>query len=415
MTDIVLDPSQKRAVAMMVREPVCIVTGGPGTGKSTCTRAALDELDAQGRSYLLAAPTGKAARRMEEVTGRESRTVHRLLAFSGGEFLFNAHNPLETDVVLIDESSMLDTKLASSLVEAISANRTRLVLIGDANQLPSVGAGRVFAELIESAHFPVARLTTLHRAAAESWVCSQAPVVLAGKMPNLDSRPDFQHVECETPAQALDAAVSAAVSFRAQVLVPVHGRSSTDLGARALNVRLQDAFNREGTPAWTCADDDEGGDTRARRRSGEAFRIGDSVIHTRNDYSLGVMNGEVGRIVACDAQTLVVDFGDPGAPRAVAYSREQARSLRLSYALTVHKSQGSEWPWVVVVCHSTHAHMLTRPLLYTAITRAKKGVVLVGDRKGLEYAVRQTRDADRMTALRPRLDAELSRAAKGAA
>lgn len=393
-----LDPSQVRAVELATSARFGVITGGPGTGKTTTLRAALDALDARSETYALASPTGKAARRMEEATGRSARTVHRLLEWSpwsGGDggFVRNANMPLEQSAVFVDESSMLDTSLAASLFDAIDPLRTRLILIGDADQLPSVGPGRVFADVIDSGAAPVARLTTLHRAAAESWVCTQAPRVLAGTAPDVRPRADFEWLERENRGDALEAAIDAATERGAQLLVP---QNVGPAGAEVFNARLQRELNPHGREAWKVGESTH-------------LRLGDSVIHTRNDYTLGVMNGETGRVVDCSSDELRVDFGEPSAPRIVVYGRDQARSLRLAYALTVHKSQGSEWPWVCVFCHSTHARMLTRQLFYTAITRAKQGVVLVGDRAGLEYAVRQTRDADRLTALKERIQAEIGR------
>jgi exodeoxyribonuclease V alpha subunit len=458
MTDIVLDPSQEKAVELALEARVAVITGGPGCGKTTCLRTALDRLDAAGRgSYALAAPTGKAARRLSEATGRHAGTVHRLLeygplvdehGFETGELGFrrNRSNPLDRELVVIDEASMLDVELAAAVRRAINPARTRLLLVGDANQLPSVGPGRVFGDLIESGKVPVARLTHLHRAAAESWVCTQAPVILAGDLPATGDRPDFLWVQREDRDQAASALVKVVTeelprrgidAGDIQVLIP---QRIGPAGIEALNPRLQSILNpdhRDASTSWKIGP--------------YVVRPRDRVIQTFNDYTLNVMNGEVGAVdqvrekaVDCATCTatglvastdpervelarsigiepretcpdcagsrqlrpgLVVRFPDGPRDRVVTYSRGQAESLHLAYALTIHKSQGSEWPWVVVLVHSTHTRMLTRQLLYTGITRARKGVVIVGDLKGLERAVRETRDVQRNTGLIERLRA----------
>jgi exodeoxyribonuclease V alpha subunit len=397
-----LDPSQERAVELVCTAGIGVVTGGPGTGKTTSLRNALDRLDALGHTYLLCSPTGKASRRMREATGREAMTVHRALEWSPPDrcFLRCAAHPIDEDVVVVDESSMLDVELAHALCEAVQGS-TRLILIGDADQLPSVGPGRVFGDLIASTKCPVARLTTLHRAAAESWVCSQAPEILAGRVPDLRERRDFWHVERADRDEAAEALVQVVTvglpalgipSEEVQVLVPQNiGPAGTD----ALNRRLQAILNpnrHDGSAGWKV-----GGE--------QVLFRGDRVIQTKNVYEPAeVMNGEGGVVErvstdgGADAE-LVVRFDD----RSVPYDRERAQKLRLAYALSVHKSQGSEWPWVVVFVHSTHTRMLTRQLLYTAITRAKRGVVLVGDRLGIERAVANESDSKRNTGLVERL------------
>lgn len=385
---ITLDPSQVAAVELMRSARVGIVTGGPGTGKTTTTRAALDAMDDAGEAYVLAAPTGKAARRMSEATGRGASTVHRLLGWQPGMgWVHGPHNPLEVDVVVVDEASMVDTELAARLFGAIDPMRTRLILVGDKNQLPSVGAGKVFADLIASGAVPVAELTKLHRAAAESWVCGQAPAVLAGRVPDLATRTDFQWCNVPSAHAAAQAALSWARQMEAQVLIP---QRSGECGVNAVNLAIQGALNppREGERVL-----------RVKGDSPYDIRPRDRVIQTVNDYELGVMNGECGTVLDVSDRGVAVDFDD----REVVFTGLGAHRLQLAYALTVHKSQGSEWPWVVVVCHSAHSYMLGRALLYTAITRAKKGVVLVGDEAGLERAVKNNRDAKRNTTLAQRV------------
>ena len=411
---ITLDPSQLSAVDLMCSARVGVVTGGPGTGKTTTTRAALDRMDAAWSAacvshdvngaadtstvptpYELAAPTGKAARRMSEATGRSARTIHRLLGYGAGwdgsPWAHTRHNPLRTACVIIDEASMVDVEIAAALLDAIDPSTTRLILVGDKNQLPSVGAGKVFADLITSGRVVVAELTELHRSAAASWVCQNAPLVLAGSPPALAPVPDFQWCDVPTSTAAAQAALSWSRQMDAQILIP---QRTGDAGTSAVNRLAQETTNpkRSGEHAVKVAG----------REPSSAYEIRprDRVIQTRNDYQNDVMNGEVGDVISVtDAGAVTVDFDG----RSVTLTGLSVHQLQLAYALTIHKSQGSEWPWVVVVCHSSHTHMLSRALIYTAITRAKEGVVLVGDARGLERALANNRDARRNTTLAARI------------
>lgn len=398
---IVLDESQAAALDMAMVEPVCIITGGPGTGKTTILQTLLERLGTI--NVGLCAPTGKAAKRMFEATKREAKTIHRTLGYMPGKgvdedgkpiFGFwnsNASNPLLFDVVIVDEASMVDVELFAKLLDAINPLRTRLVLVGDANQLPSVGPGSILADLVSSDLVPVARLTQVHRSAEGSWICNNAPRILAGEELDTTPREDFSFVESESAANVpkhcgdvLDEHVEA------QILVP---QRTGKAGAEAINIAMQKRFNppRPNELQWG--------------KDPEVLRPRDRVIHTKNNYELGVFNGEVGTIVDVEAKRLLVNYYDRNAP--VEYSREDANALKLAYALTIHKSQGSEWPWVVVVVHSTHTFMLTRQLVYTGITRGKKGIVIVGDAKGIERAAKSKRDTARNTALCDRIRGEL--------
>ncbi len=396
---IELDPSQHRAVDLTCTARLGIVTGGPGTGKSTCLKFALDLLDGRGERYELAAPTGKAAKRVNETTGRPARTIHRLLEFSPRTgWGRNRDNPLDTDVVVIDESSMIDVELGARLVDAVDVERTRLILIGDADQLPPVGPGRVFGDLVDAGDVPTVRLQTLHRAALESWVCANAPRVLAGEMIDLKPHKDFLWIEVERGEDVLAQVrhmvcehIPEFVQLDAQTLIPQRPGVA---GILAANRMLQDALNprTEDVPYIQRGRD---GDTDVAE-----LRVGDRVIQTKNNYDLGVFNGEVGEVGEILGGKVLVHFAGR---ESVLYTLEQANALHLAYALTVHRAQGSEFPWVVVVCHSTHSYILSRQLVYTAITRAKKGVVLIGDQKGLKRALSDAKPPKRYTALTERM------------
>lgn len=388
------DASQENAINLMLTEPICIVTGGAGTGKTTCLREVLRRLGADAL-VALCAPTGKAAKRMGEATGRDAKTIHRLLGFNPSErgFFHNAANPLPFDAVIVDESSMVDVELFADLLDAIDPTATRLVLVGDANQLPSVGPGAILADLVASDLVPTARLDRVHRSAAESWICRTAPLVLEGAALDLSPCDDFEYVEAEVSTD-VPVAIGKVLEEHAgaQVLVP---QKTGKAGAEAINVAMQHRFNppRPGESQWGKAPN--------------MLRPRDRVIHVRNNYEIGVFNGEVGTVFGIDdeAGKLFVEYDDRSTP--VAYTKGDAMDLRLAYALTIHKSQGSEWPWVVVVVHNTHSFMLTRQLLYTAITRGKVGVVLVGNEKGIANALAGKRDARRNTALCDRIRGEL--------
>ena len=393
---ITLDPSQIAALTLALREPIAIVTGGPGTGKTTILRAALGQLS--GQRVALAAPTGKAAKRIQETTGQDAKTIHRLLAYNPAEraFYHNSDNPLPFDVVIVDEASMIDVELFASLLDAIDPDETRLVLVGDANQLPSVGPGAILADLVRSDLVPTARLDRVHRSAAESWICGNAQRILEGLAVDTSTRDDFEFVACAEAGNVPKFCGDAyAENLDAQILVPQKTGAG---GAEAINVALQARFNplRPSEVEWGKAP--------------HLLRPRDRVIHTRNNYDLGVFNGECGVIESIEGNVLRVEYPDRNAP--VEYSRGDAFDLRLAYALTIHKSQGSEWLTVIVVVHNTHTYMLTRQLLYTAITRGKKRVVIVGNDRGLEHALKSKRDSARNTALCDRIRGTLAGAEK---
>jgi exodeoxyribonuclease V alpha subunit len=393
-----LSPQQQQAVIAAVSHKVTVLTGGPGTGKTTTLRTLLDLLDRHRLTYALASPTGRAAKRLTETTGREARTVHRLLEFKPGEgFGRNESNPLDVDMVIIDEASMLDLVLANSLARAIRSD-SHLLLVGDVDQLPSVGAGDVLRDLIESGAVAVVRLETIFRQAADSLIIRNAHRINQGQMP--ETRPDatdfflFVKDDPEETAALLVDIVRNRVPRKfgfdplddIQVLAPMYNGT---VGVNRLNQLLQEALN----PL-------ERGKIE-RRLAGRVFRVGDKVMQTVNNYDKNVYNGDIGRLTAIDpiGQTLTVSVD--GAP--VVYSFLDADELIHAFAISVHKSQGAEYPCVVVPVVMQHYLMLQRNLLYTAVTRARKLAILVGTRKAISVAVRNNQVSKRYTALDVRL------------
>jgi exodeoxyribonuclease V alpha subunit len=390
---IQLAPEQRAAIEHGVHDKVLVITGGPGTGKTTVINSLLAILEKKAQSFLLAAPTGRAAKRMEAATGREARTLHRLLEFSpiSGSFTRNETNPLDTDLIVVDEASMIDATLLHALLRAIPAF-TRLVLVGDVDQLPSVGAGNVLLDIIVSGMVPVVRLQTVFRQDEESGIVANAHRINAGEYPKFNTT-DFFLIERHEPARALETIVEL-VSQRMpakfgldpfldiQVLSPMR---RGEAGILQINEALQAALNPDGAPL---------------PRGG--LRVGDKVMQLRNDYELEVFNGDVGRITHADADTqeLQVTFDDG---RIVLYPYDELESLALAYACTIHKSQGSEYPAVVIPFLPQHYMMLQRNVLYTAITRGKRLVIVVGEPKAVAMAIRNNRIARRHTRLSDRL------------
>jgi exodeoxyribonuclease V alpha subunit len=394
-----LAATQRDAIAQATRQKVLVVTGGPGVGKTTIVRGILEVFSAKGLRCALCAPTGRAAKRLTETTGCEAKTIHRLLEFdpSLGGFKRDAANPLDCDLLVMDEASMVDVVLAYQLVRAVPA-RACLVLVGDVDQLPSVGPGTVLRDLIASKVVPVARLTQIFRQAGQSWIVRAAHAVNQGEMP--ESAPagsgDFYFVEAATPEAILDRIVTMVrerIPSRfgldplrdVQVLTPMN---RSELGARNLNARLQEVLNppRGGLQVQSL---------------GRTFRAGDKVLQTQNNYQREVFNGDVGRIRRIDEaeREIVVDFDG----KEVAYDFGELDELAQAFAMTVHKAQGSEYPAVVMPLHPQHFLMLQRNLLYTALTRGKRLVVLVGSRKALETAVSRQDTGRRYSALCRRL------------
>ncbi len=391
--------NQVSAVKLAVEQKVMAITGGPGTGKTTIINAVLKIFGRLGIDILLAAPTGRAAKRMTETTGHEARTIHRLLEFSPhkGGFQKNEEQPLKCDLLVVDEASMIDTILMHHLLKAVPLH-AMVIMVGDVHQLPSVGPGSVLKDIIASGAVPVAYLTEIFRQAEGSSIVVNAHLINKGTVPSLETphghQSDFYFVEKDEPEDVLriilelvTGRIQKAFGFDpiedVQVISPMNRGV---VGARNLNIELQKALNRR-----------EDGVTRGGRN----YRVGDKVMQIRNNYDRDVYNGDIGRItrINIEDQELSVVFDG----RTVTFDYSDLDELVLAYAVTVHKSQGSEYPCVVIPLVSQHYVMLQRNLVYTAITRGKKLVVVVGSKRALTMAVRNDKTQKRYTNLKARL------------
>jgi exodeoxyribonuclease V alpha subunit len=393
------EATQKEAIVTAAQSKVMVLTGGPGTGKTTITRGIIELFAHQLKQVLLCSPTGRAAKKLSEATARPAKTIHRLLGYKPPNgFEFNQDKPLRTDAVIVDEVSMIDTHLMFNLLKAVPSE-AQLILVGDVDQLPSVGAGNILRDLIASQAVPVVRLTQIFRQAQESQIITNAHKVNEGQYPYINNREaqDFFFVEEEEPedvAALLQDLCSTRLPQRygydpiedIQVLAPMHRGA---VGAGNLNQVLQNSLNPNGQ-SW--------------KRGSIDFRVGDKVMQVRNNYDKDVYNGDVGRIkrINIEDQQLVVQFD-----KEVEYDLSELDEIVLAYAMTVHKSQGSEYKAVVLPVTTQHYMMLQRNLLYTGITRAKELVVLVGTKKALSIAVRNADIARRHTALAGRLRQEI--------
>ena len=404
-TGITYSIQQRLAINTALNSKAMILTGGPGTGKTTTTNSIISEFERRGMKVLLTAPTGRAAKRMTESSGREAKTIHRLLEFGQDGFQRNADNPLKGDVLIVDESSMIDTQLMRDLLEAVP-DRMRVVLVGDTDQLPSVGAGCVLRDIIDSHVVPTIRLTEIYRQAQGSDIIMNAHRINQGKMPLMDNHEGtdfylFKSEDKERVAELIVELVTRRIpnkfGFRPediQVLTPMR-RDWDPIGSIQLNARLQQAVNTTGRKV-------------AGRPDGE-FRIGDRIMVTRNNYEKEVFNGDIGTVTAKlsgeDDDEAVMQTSFDG--RTVRFTQQDLDDIELAYACTIHKSQGSEYPAVIIPVHTSQFVMLKRNLLYTGITRAKKLCVLVGTPKAVGMAVSRPDTTVRKTRLRTRIHEEI--------
>ncbi|MCK5430985.1 MAG: AAA family ATPase, partial [Anaerolineales bacterium] len=401
-----LSQEQEDAIRKVLSHPVSVLTGGPGTGKTTCIKVLIDVLETGRKKYKLASPTGRAAKRLSEATGRPASTIHRLLGFKPGEgFKHNPENPLAIDLLVVDEASMLDLLLANNLLKALQPG-THLLLVGDVDQLPSVGAGDVLRDVIASGLVHVTRLSEIFRQAADSQIITNAHRINQGEMPFFprdrgtgpgSSPGDFFLFPAENPEEAGEW-VQDVVCTRIPDKFGLHPRDQIQVlapmyrgpaGVYALNERLQAAIN----PPEPRKPE--------KRLYGQLFRSGDKVMQIQNNYDKDVFNGDFGFVTAIDPidHTMSINFEG----RRVDYDWSETDQLVLAYAVSVHKSQGSEFPAIVLPLVTAHYMMLQRNLLYTAVTRAKELCVLVGNRRAIGIAVKNNKVAHRYTALDWRL------------
>jgi exodeoxyribonuclease V alpha subunit len=397
---VLLSKGQWSALETTLSSKVAIVTGGPGTGKTTLVRAVLAVFEGAGKRVLLGAPTGRAARRLSEVTGRDAKTIHRLLAynFKSGGFQKNERNPLDADVIIVDEASMVDVFLMYHLVKAVPASAV-LILVGDVYQLPSVGPGNVLRDMIDSRRVPAVYLTKIFRQARESLIIVNAHQINQGCFPTVPSPSremlqDFYFIQQDDPEKVLSTILELCchripTRFNLnplsdiQVLTPMH---KGIVGTANLNRVLQQALNPS---------------NEKLERLGCTFKSGDKVMQIRNNYAKEVFNGDIGTISQIDreAQKLTVAYDS----RPVTYDFPELDELVLAYAVSVHKSQGSEYAAVILPVMTQHFVLLQRNLLYTGITRAKELVILIGTKQALAIAIKNERPQQRMTRLAFRL------------
>jgi exodeoxyribonuclease V alpha subunit len=394
-----LAETQKLALRKAISGKVLVLTGGPGTGKTTLINSLVRILEKKGQRIVLASPTGRAAKRLSEVTGREAKTIHRLLEFSPkkGGFKRNEDNPLDADLVIIDEASMVDILLMNHLLKAIPLIAT-LLLVGDVDQLPSVGSGNVLKDIINSGSVETVVLTEIFRQAQESLIIVNAHRINRGEFPQLKpqlgQRSDFYFIEKDTPeevvavikelcAKRLPNAFRLSPLEDIQVMTPMHRGT---VGVANLNAELQALLNPQG---------------KVITRGGHLFRVNDKVMQVKNNYEKDVFNGDIGTLAGIDLeeQKVQVKFDD----RIIDYELSDLDDLVLAFAISIHKSQGAEYPAVIVPLLPQHYIMLQRNLLYTAITRAKRLVVLVGSKRAIAITVRNNRVQRRYTNLAARL------------
>jgi len=395
LSDIQVSDEQLSGLQNAIDFNISVITGGPGTGKSQCIKTLLDHLDRYGKSYSLAAPTGRAAKRIEETTSRSGMTMHRLLGLipreNDKEFDVNSNkvNPMESDFFIIDEYSMVDAWLNSKLFEKIPL-KAHVLLVGDVDQLPSVGAGNVLRDTIESGLFPVTRLTTIYRQEATSDIITNAHKINKGQFFRIGNENGMYHfatAESTTAAKWIAEEVFQRISKRfnmpfedIQVLVPMYKGTC---GVDALNASLKEKFNPlQGQGEIKCGF--------------KTFRVGDRVMQTKNDYTLGVFNGDCGYIIDIVGKDITIEYDKT---RQVVYTTEQMANVVLAYAMTIHKSQGCEYPGIIIALLPEHYVMLQRNLFYTAVTRARTACVVVGDETSMRMAITNNQISKRYTAL----------------
>lgn len=384
-------PDQSEAIEMVLNSPVSVITGGPGSGKTTVLNGVIDILESQGKKVILAAPTGRAAKRMSNLTGAEASTIHRLLGYRQGEGYHN--KALDTDVLIIDEGSMMEQVLFDHLLQAVRPG-TKIVLVGDVDQLPAIGAGDVLRDMIDSGSIPVARLTENFRQGDGSLIASGARAINSGILPESDPERDLMIIEEPTVKRIHNKIISlmaeelpAERGIAPRDIVVVTPQQIGPLGARQLNIDLQERINPDGP---------------ALRRGATIMRLGDPVMQTANSRERGVYNGETGRIVEVDTETQTLTVEYPGGLRSV-YKRSELSELVLAYATTVHKLQGSEVKNMIFPVTMAHRPMLYRNLLYTAVSRATDLCVLVGEKEALQYAIDNNPNSTRNSNFKERL------------
>ncbi len=397
---ITLAENQAKAVIESLDAKVMVITGGPGTGKTTIIKAIITLHQLSGMSILLAAPTGRAAKRMAEATGHEARTIHRLLEYSPKHdqgFKRNEKNPLNADLIVLDETSMIDTVLMYHLLKAVP-RQTTLILVGDIDQLPSVGAGNLLRDIIDSEEVPCIRLNRIFRQAQKSLIVINAHQINRGDFPitqtEKGSDQDFYFIQMEEPERVLEKILELCAKKvpekfgfdpmnDIQVLTPMHRGV---VGASSLNEEMQKHLNPSGDEL---------------HRGGRIFRRMDKVMQIKNNYDKDIFNGDIGRISSInrEEQVLMVDYDG----RIVAYEFAELDELILAYAISVHKSQGSEYPVVIMPVLTQHYMLLQRNLLYTAVTRGKRLVILIGTKKAVGIAIRNNKPSERYTKLKERL------------
>lgn len=395
-----LADKQREAVEKSLESGMTVITGGPGTGKTTVVQTIIRLAEQEGLRILLCAPTGRAAKRLAETTQRKAKTIHRLLIPDGRQgriqvFEYNETKLLPADLVIVDEVSMLDMEMMYHLLSALKP-QCRCILVGDADQLPSVGAGAVLHDIIASGQVPVVRLDTIFRQQEGGRIVTNAHLINSGRLPVVNEDPEFRFVEIEDEAQGAEK-ISALYNselletgdkFAVQVLSPMY---KNPCGVDNLNQLIQGRFN---PPA------EEKGELKGKN---VIFRVGDKVMQKHNDYEKGVFNGDIGEIFAIQKDMVYVRYPE----QDVKYEGQEVDEITLAYAITVHKSQGSEYHTVIMVLVNSHAIMLQRNLFYTAVTRAKRKVILVGSKRAVQTAVQNQRMSRRFTLLIPRLQGEL--------